>query len=145
MLKIPALNRLTCQQTEIDTCHICLSNSLPFNSIDPLDFNFTFGNFSRLPSEEDMDKLMRLKFNPFGTKHTSIGNDDYYMLTNINNISCKYYLPNDRPISRDIPSNEHFSILNLNIRSIKQICLFKIFVKMTKTFIFDNQFNGNLA
>ena len=47
---------LTCQQTEIDTCHICLSNSLPFNSIDPLDFNFTFGDFSRLPSEEDMDK-----------------------------------------------------------------------------------------
>ena len=107
---------LTCQQTEIDTCHICLSNSLPFNSIDPLDFNFTFGDFSRLPSEEDMDKLMRLKFNPFDTKHTSIGNDDYDMLTNINNISCKYYLPND--ISRDIPSNEHFSILNLNIRSI---------------------------
>ena len=107
---------LTCQQAEIDTCHICLSNSLPFNSIDPLDFNFTFGDFSRLPSEEDMDKLMRLKFNPFDTKHTSIGNDDYDMLTNINNISCKYYLPND--ISRDIPSNEHFSILNLNIRSI---------------------------
>jgi hypothetical protein len=65
-----------------------------------------------------MDKLMRLKFNPFHTtiKHTSIGNDDYDMLTNINNISCKYYLPND--ISRDIPSNDHFSILNLNIRSI---------------------------
>ena len=59
---------------------------------------------------------MRFKFNPFDTKHTSIGNDDYDMLTNINNISCKYYLPND--ISRDIPSNEHFSILNLNIRSI---------------------------
>jgi hypothetical protein len=107
---------LACQQMEIDICHICLSNLLPFNSIDPLDSNFTFGDFSRLPSEEDMDKLMRLKFNPFDTKHTSIGNDDYDMLTNINNISCKYYLPND--MSRDIPSNEHFSILNLNIRSI---------------------------
>ena len=59
---------------------------------------------------------MRLKFNPFDTKHTSIGNDDYGMLTNINNISRKYYLPND--MSRDIPSNEHFPILNLNIRSI---------------------------
>ena len=59
---------------------------------------------------------MRLKFNPFDTKHTSIGDDGYDMLTNINNISCKYYLPND--MSRDIPSNEHFSILNLNIRSI---------------------------
>jgi hypothetical protein len=72
---------------------------------------------------------MRLKFNPFDTKHTSIGNDDYDMLTNINNISCKYYLPNDRPISRDIPSNEHFSILNLNIRSIKRFVSLKYLLK----------------
>lgn len=74
-----------------------------------------------------MDKLMRLKFNPFDTKYTSVGNHNYNMLTNINNISCKYYFPNDT--SRDIPSNDHFSTLNLSIRSIINKFDSKIFVQ----------------
>ena len=110
---------LTCQQTEIDTCHMCLSNTLPFSSIEDLDFKFTFGDFSRFPSDDDMDRLMQLKFNPFSfdTKHATTINDHVNnMLTNIENLSCKYYLPND--FLRCISDNKLFSILNLNIRSI---------------------------
>jgi hypothetical protein len=56
---------LGCQQSEIDICDTCLSNSLPFHSIDNLEFNIIFGNFNRIPSEEDMDRLTQLKLNPF--------------------------------------------------------------------------------
>ena len=111
---------LTCQQTEIETCHLCLSDSLPFSSIDDINFNFTFGDYSRLPSDEDMDRLMQLTFNPFDNSYTTTDNVDYdnNMFPNIDNITCKYYLPID--VSRDIPksNNNLFSILNLNIRSI---------------------------
>jgi hypothetical protein len=69
-----------------------------------------------------MDRLMQLKFNPFDNSHTTIPimliNYDNNMLPNIDNITCRYYLPND--VSRDIPNsnNNLFSILNLNIRNI---------------------------
>ena len=56
---------LGCQQTEIDICDTCLSNSLPFYSIDDLEFYFIFGNFNQISSEEDMDRLTQLNFNPF--------------------------------------------------------------------------------
>ena len=54
---------LTCQQMETDLCNICLSDALPFTSIDELDFNFTFGDFSRLPSAEDMGELQSISDN----------------------------------------------------------------------------------
>ncbi len=43
---------------------MCLSCSLPFYSIDDLEFHFIFGNFNRLPCDEVMDRLTQLKFNP---------------------------------------------------------------------------------
>jgi hypothetical protein len=35
---------------------------------------FTFGDFFRLHSERDMDRLMQFKFNPFDMQHTTTGN-----------------------------------------------------------------------
>ena len=122
---------LTCQQTETDLCNILLSDALPFTSIDELDFNFTFGDFTRLPSAEDMDKLMRLKFNPFDDKQSSTDFSNSQILDNFNNITCKYYLPKD--ISLEINNNKNFSILNFNIRSIvNKFDSFKFFLESFK-------------
>ena len=118
---------LTCQQTETDLCNICVSDALPFTSVDELYFNFTFGDFTRLPSAEDIDKLMRL--NPFDDKQSSTDFSNSQILNNFNNITCKYYLPRD--ISLEINNNKNFSILNLNIRSIVNNS-FKFFLESLK-------------
>ena len=48
------INSRMSTNAEIDICNTCLSNSLPFHSIDDLEFYFIFGNFNRIPSEEDI-------------------------------------------------------------------------------------------
>ena len=122
---------LTYQQTETNLYNICLSDALPFTSIDELDFNFTFGDFTRLPSAEDMDKLMHLKFNPFDDKQSSTDFSNSQILDNFNNTTCKYYLPKD--ISLEINNNKNFSILNFNIRSIvNKFDSFKFFLESFK-------------
>ena len=74
-IKLP----VTCHQTEIDICNMCLSCSLPFYSIDDLEFHFIFGNFNRLPCDEVMDRLTQLKFNPLDFDNN---------ITNIKNTRC---------------------------------------------------------
>ena len=49
-----------------------LSGSLPFHSIDNLEFHFIFGDFSRVPSNEVMDRLTQLKFHPFNINNNNI-------------------------------------------------------------------------
>ena len=83
---------LTCQQTEIDICNLCLNCTLPFYSIDDLELSFFLGNFNHIPSDEVMDKLTQLKFNPFDVGN-NILNDQYS--EGFNDLTCNYYLPND--------------------------------------------------
>jgi hypothetical protein len=115
---------VTCQQTEIDICNMYLSCSLPFHSIDDLEFHFIFGDFSRVPSDEIMDRLTQLKFNPFHINNNNIANAQHfenYMPENLDDLTCNYYLglPNDFAMTNsNITDNKNLSILNLNIRSI---------------------------
>jgi hypothetical protein len=99
---------------------MCLSCSLPFHSIDDLEFYSIFGDFSRVPSDEVMDRLTQLKFNPFHINNNNIANAQHfqnYMPENLDDLTCNYYLPNDFANS-NITDNNNLSILNLNIRSI---------------------------
>jgi hypothetical protein len=88
--------------------HTILFNSLHFHSIDDLEFYFIFGNFNRTPSEEDMDRLSQLKFNPFNINTLNLHLNQY--------VTCNYHLPNDFSTITD--ENKNLTILNLNIRSI---------------------------
>ena len=68
---------------------------------------------------------------PITVKRYCVKNINNNMLSNIDNISCKYYLPKD--VSRDISNNKLFSILNLNIRSIvNKLDSFKILLESLK-------------
>ena len=104
---------LTCQQTEIDICNMCLIYSLPFHSIDDSEFNFIFGNFSRIPSDEDMDRLTQLKFNPFDIDNNILNNQHS---VRFDDLTCNYHLPND--FTKNNTNDKNLSILNLNIRSL---------------------------
>ena len=104
---------LTCQQTEIDICNMCLIYSLPFQSIDDSEFNYIFGNFSRIPSDEDMDRLTQLKFNPFDIDNNILNNQHS---VRFDNLTCNYHLPND--FTKNNTNDKNLSILNLNIRSL---------------------------
>ncbi len=104
---------LTCQQTEIDICNLCLNCALPFYSIDDLELSFILGNFNRIPSDEDMDRLMQLKFNPFDVDNNILNNQHS---ERFDDITCNYFLPSD--FTKINACSENLSILNLNIRSI---------------------------
>jgi hypothetical protein len=96
---------------------MCLSCSLPFYSIDDLEFHFIFGNFNRLPCDELMDRLTaQLKFNPldFDNNITNARHFENYMPENLDCLTSNYYLPN-AVINSD---SKKLSILNLNIRSM---------------------------
>ena len=92
---------------------MCLIYSLPFHSIDDSEFNFIFSNFSRIPSDEDMDRLTQLKFNPFDIDN-NILNNQYSV--RFDNLTCNYHLPND--FTKNNTNDKNLSILNLNIRSL---------------------------
>ena len=105
---------LKCQQTEIDTCDMCLTYSLPFHQIDDDEFEFIFGDFTRFPKDEDMDRLKRLKFNPFSFSTDINSKTEYFLSENFECQDCNYYLPSDFPHFDD----KDMSIINLNIRSL---------------------------
>jgi hypothetical protein len=46
-------------------CKKCVNTLLPFSSIDNSEFNFIFGNYNRIPNDNDIERLSELKFNPF--------------------------------------------------------------------------------
>ena len=60
-------------------------NLLPFHLIDDDEFEFIFGDFTRFPKDEDMDRLKRLKFNPFSTS-TDINSKTEYFYRKILNV-----------------------------------------------------------
>lgn len=93
---------------------MCLTYSLPFHSIDDDEFEFIFGDFTQLPKDEDMDRLKRLKFNPFSFSTDMNSKIENFLSENLECQDCNYYLPNDFPHF----DNKDLSIINLNIRSL---------------------------
>ena len=105
-----------------------VEKSLPFHSLDDLDYQFTVVNNEKF-SLRDMDRLSQLKYNPF-QKNNNIalsGNSENLDKSfNMNKISCDYYLvPNEfkkqtikNTHTNQITSQLSWSLLDLNIRSI---------------------------
>ena len=52
----------------IDVCQKCLANTLPFQTVDDLHYELNVLNGNNV-SEENMDRLKYLKFNPFDTNN----------------------------------------------------------------------------
>jgi hypothetical protein len=98
-------------------CQECLANALPFQTLDDLDYQFTVNG--NIVSEEDMDKLRNLKFNPFDASSNIALSENNANIDNSSKINCEYYLPNDfkQQINQENLSN-NFSIIHLNVRSI---------------------------
>ena len=101
----------------IKVCQKCLAKALPFQTLDDLDYEFTVNG--NIFSEEDMDKLRNLKFNPFDASNNIALSENNANIDNHSKINCEYYLPNDfkQQINQENLSNS-FSIIHLNIRSI---------------------------
>ena len=110
---------------EIEICHICLNESLPFQSLNDEDYEFTVKN-NRHISERERDRLEGLKFNPFSDlrladaasllkrNESNLGD-----LVDNENIDCNYFLPNEfaeRFAGKNIEDN--LKLMHLNIRSI---------------------------
>ena len=98
----------------------CLDDSLPFQKLDDFDYEFTVLKGNNV-NDRDMDRLSRLKFNPFDA-HSNIAltsnNENLNYSTKIN---CEYYLPNDFSClmkTANIANDNIFSITHLNIRSL---------------------------
>jgi hypothetical protein len=68
MHKVIQLQHRYIYHTTTDLCQHCLANLLPFQSLDDLDYEFTVSNGINI-SEDEMDRLMHLKFNPFDTSN----------------------------------------------------------------------------
>ena len=86
-----------------------LNYSLPFNSIDDDELEFIFGDFTRFPKDEDMDRLKRLKFNPFSIATDISYKTENFLSENCESQDCDYYLPN---------AFLHFHTNNLSIISL---------------------------
>ena len=52
----------------IDVCQKCSANTFPFQTVDDLDYELNILNGNNV-SEENMDRLKHLKFNPFDTNN----------------------------------------------------------------------------
>ena len=113
-------------------CQNCLSDTIPFQTLDDLEYEFTVLNGKNI-SENDMDRLRHLKFNPFDSRFNNIAlseNNVNMEKTIINN--CEYYLPNDfNKFPNKANLNESFSMLHLNTRSI--VNKFDSFKELTKS------------
>jgi hypothetical protein len=81
------------------------------------DYEFTVSNRINI-SEEEMDRLMHLKFNPFDMSNNIALFENNANLDKSSKINCEYYLPNyfKRQINNENLNN--FSMMHLNIRSI---------------------------
>ena len=74
-----------------------VEKSLPFHSLDDLDYQFTVVTDNEKFSPRDMDRLSQLKYNPFQKNNDIALNGNSKNLDksfNINKTSCDYYLPN---------------------------------------------------
>ena len=71
----------------------------------------------------DMDRLSRMKFDPFQANSKialSQNNENLDLMHNINKVDCNYYLPNEfkKHLSSTKQKSQNFSLLHLSIRSI---------------------------
>ena len=73
----------------IEVCQKCLANALPFQTLDDLDYEFTVNG--NIVSEEDMDKLRNLKFNPFDASNNIALSENNANIDNRSKINCEYY------------------------------------------------------
>ncbi len=70
-------------------------------------------------SEEDMDRLRHLKFNPFEADKNIALTEHNGNLNNSSKIHCEYYLPNDfNQLMKGKKINNKFSMMHLNTRSL---------------------------
>lgn len=81
----------------IDFCQHCLANSLPFQTLDDLDYELTVSNGNNI-SENEMDRLRHLKFNPFDANNNIALSENNANLDKSSKINCEYYLPSDLKI-----------------------------------------------
>ena len=98
-------------------CQHCLANSLPFQSLDDIEYQFTVSKGINI-SEEEMDRLMHLKFNPFDTSNNIALSENNANLDKSSKINCEYYLPNDFKKRINNENLNNFSMMHLNIRSV---------------------------
>ena len=107
-------------KNSINTCQNCLAYSLPFQTLDDLDYEFTVLNGNNV-SEQDMDRLRQLKFNPFDTDSNIALTENNANLNHSSKINCEYYLPNDfKKVlkTKTFTSNNILSMMHLNTRSL---------------------------
>ena len=113
---------------EIFLCYQCLENSLPFNSLDDVDYDIAINNLNNDLSQRECEKLRNLTFNPFGLNQSHNKRDHildavnpevhYY---NESNASSNYYLVNDfqQAVRTNHVSGNELSIFHLIVRSLR--------------------------
>ena len=77
-------------ENSINTCQNCLTYSLPFQTLDDLDYEFTVLNGNNV-SEQDIDRLSQLEFNPFDTGSNIALTENNANLNHSSKINCEYY------------------------------------------------------
>ena len=111
---------LTYETNMIETCEKCLNESIPFHSLSEIEFEPIIGNSNINLSQKDLDRLEKMKFNPFRSLNdTTHKNDNFDNSVNLDDIKYNYYLPNEIKellIKNQLKNN--FSLLHLNIRSM---------------------------
>ena len=102
----------------IDLCQNCLAESLPFQTLNDLEFEFTVLKGINVRKDE-MDRLRHLKFNPFDTSNNIALSENNANLDKSSKINCEYYLPTDfKEQINETNQNNNFSMIHLNIRSM---------------------------
>jgi hypothetical protein len=102
--------------TTTDLCQYCFVNSLPFQSLDDLDYDYCIKWINI--SEEEMDRLMHLKLNTFDICNNIVLSENKANLNKSSKINCEYYLPNDFKKQINKENLNNFLMMHLNIRSI---------------------------
>lgn len=80
-----------------NTIYLCqkyLADNLTFQTVDDLDYVLNVLNGNNV-SEENMDRLKELKFNPFDSNNIIALSGNKANMDNPIKIKCEYYLSND--------------------------------------------------
>ncbi len=103
----------------IDLYQLCLADTLPFQTLDELEYEFTMNENN--VSEDDMDRLRHLKFNPFDMNNNIAMSENNANLDQLIKINCEYYTPGDlhkQTNKAKLNNTNSFSMIKPNIRSI---------------------------
>ena len=96
-------------QASIDMCQNSLADIILFQTLDDLEYKFTIFDRNNL-SEDDMDRLKHLKFNPFDNRFENIAlsENKAHVEKPVKN-NCEYYLRNDfKKLSEKADFNTNF-------------------------------------